>query len=180
MTVGAVTSYSSTTLYQYFGTSISTENIQALMQEYHVSSTGNATDDIKNLYKAMSAKASQKANSIVNQSNSSSQSGNQATEVQSAQSNNVPWATLMSQVGLSVTGNLATDYTAFTNTISAMQVSATSQQEKASINQLEAEASIVFVQQGQSETKGTSNQIAPRTVTGADIQAAMNKLLILG
>ena len=180
MTVGVVTSYSSATQYQYFGTAMSTENIRTLMEEYGVSSTGNATDDLKNLYKAMYVKASANATSAVNQSNSSSQLGNQVTGALTT-SNNVPWATLMSQVGLNATGNLATDYSSFKNLISEMQVGSVSQQDKASINQLEAEASIVFVQQGQSATQGTSGSTsAPRTLTGADIQAAMNKMLILG
>lgn len=135
------------------------------------------------LYDAMYSEASSSA--TVEQSSPNqlplSDQGSQATDAQNA--SNVPWATLMGQVGLAATGNLATDYNTFSEKISAMQVSATSQQDKASIDQLEAEASIVFVQQDQPVTQGSSqvqDSSQSKSVTGADIKAQLNKLYFLG
>jgi len=103
-------------------------------------------------------------------------------------STNVPWASLMNQIGLYVTGDLKTDYDAFSNKISAMQSSgAISPDNEAAINQLIAEASIVFVQQSDSSTKAAAGsaehvQSPPpsQSVSGADITARFNKMLIFG
>lgn len=177
MTIGAISSSAynySTTEYDYFGTTISNSRLQDLMEQYGIKPTGDSDVDIKALYQAMHSTAS--SNISQAQAASQEQKDSQATAAQN--SNNVPWATLMSQIGLSATGKFDTDYTAFNNRISSMSVNASSQQDKASINQLQAQASIVFVQQNQT-TQNTA-QTSSQNFSGADITAQMNKLFIVG
>lgn len=170
MTVGAITSYSSVLQNQYFGCIISSANIQNLMLKYGIQITGDPELDIKALYAAMRLRASTIANTKAQQA-----SADQPTD--NTQNSNIQWATLMNQIGLSATGNLATDYAAFSNKISTMQLSATTPQEKANINQLQAQANIVFVQQDQSSKR--TSQVQSTTASGAEIMASLNKLYLL-
>lgn len=168
MTVGAVSSsysysYATSFQYQYFGTVVSDERIQELMQQYGIQQTGDKQDDLQALYKAMLSSAQ------INAANASAQQPVQAN----AQSASAPWATLMNQVGLSVSGDFSTDYQTFNSKISTMQLSATSAHDKAIINQLVAEAQIVFVPP--SAPSGNT-----RMASGADILAQLNKMYMLG
>ncbi len=167
MTVGAVSSsysysYATSFQYQFFGTVVSDERIQELMKLYGIQQSGNKEYDLQALYKAMLSSAKIDAN------DASAQQPVQA----GAQSANVPWATLMNQVGLAVTGDFTTDYQLFNNKISTMQLSATSAKDKAFINQLVSEAQIVFV-------PPTSSGPAPKA-SGADILAQLNKMYMFG
>lgn len=168
MTVGAVSSsysysYATSFQYQYFGTVVSDERIQELMQQYGIQQTGDKQNDLQALYKAMFSAAKTSAVDAAPQQQSQAASG----------SADVPWATLMNQVGLSVSGDFSTDYQAFNSKISAMQLSATSAHDKAIINQLVAEAQIVFVPP--SASSGNA-----RMASGADILAQLNKMYMLG
>lgn len=188
MTIGAVSSissyrYSTSVEYKYFGTTFSDQTLQDLMRQYGIIQTGDSDVDLKALYQAMYSSATSQA-TAASASKNSQPVKPEESQVQGAQNaNNVPWATLMNQVGLSPTGDLATDLTAFNNKISQMMASATTQQEKANLYQLAAEASIVFVQPvsvSQSNISVQSSSHSLSQISGADIMARLNKLMIVG
>lgn len=172
MTISAVNSYSysASLQYQYFGTSVSNNDIRELLDQYGISPTGDDANDLKTLYEAMYPSANSVATSQVNEYNKAQQK-NKAGSVANA----VPWANLMEQAGLKVTGDLTTDYSVFQTKINAMKSSASSPQDKAIIYQLEAEATIVFSSAGQP----VKETIQSRDLTGADIQAELNKAFFM-
>lgn len=183
MTVGAI-NYSPSSYYytsasqgRIFGTSVSDDSIQILMDQYNIKQTGNQDYDLQQLYNAMYSDAESYVTSVKTAANQKqiqeNKSEQEAVEAQNA--SNVPWATLMQQIGLSATGNLTADYNAFNNTISIMQASARTPQEKASISQLQSQASVVFVQSDQSGTS-FQGQGSSASVSGADILAQLNKM----
>lgn len=185
MTIGAVSSissyyqYSSYEQYKYFGTTISEERLQYLMWEYGIQKTGDAYTDIKTLYQVMYGSAAANVQENTPAKEVKHKQNSQPTEA--AASTNVPWATLMNQVGLSATGDLATDYQAFSNRISLMQASATTPQQKADIGQLVAEAAIVFVQPESTQAAPqTQTTYQPQKASGADIAAMLNRLYAVG
>ena len=165
MTVSAVSTnytYSSSAQYWYFGTSISDDEIERLMYNYGITKTGDADLDMKALKNAMYSKAE-----------SSAIAGLPTPTQMTAQiAQNAPWASLMSEVGLIATGNLDTDASAFASKITTMQESAKTPAEKANIRNLEAEASVLFVQEGQVN----ANEVQAPTASGADIMSNLNKL----
>jgi hypothetical protein len=179
MIVGAIGYYPIATQSLYFNTIISAEQIQELMVKYGIQQTDNPSSDLQALYLAMYSAASSEVNKEEASSNELKPPPPNS-QLQNAQNaNNVPWATLMNQVGLFATGNLEKDYISFKEKISTMQIAAATQQEKASINQMLAEADIVFVSSNVSalESKGTS---PPKMTSGADILAQLNKMYLLG
>lgn len=180
--------YSSTIVFEYFGTNISGKDLQALMEQYGIYQTGDTDADIKALYDAMYADAKKQVKSSQPSTSTNNiqkpQPSNQEAGV--SNSSNVPWANLMSKVGLYATGNLTADYQAFSDKISKMMSSATlSQRDKANIAQLIAEASIVFVQpnsatqasSASSQTQQPAQTVKP--ISGADIMAQLNKMIML-
>lgn len=185
MTIGAVSSvslyqYATSVEYQYFGTTFSDQTLQSLMDQYGIVQTGDSVIDIYALYQAMSSAvtATNDAKAASNPQRSDDKS--QPAIVQDP--SNAPWANLMNQIGLSPTGNLSTDLTAFINKIQFMQTMATSQQDKASLYQLEAEANIVFAQpyqqiQSVSSPQQSSSHSQPN-ISGADIMAQLNKIIL--
>lgn len=191
MTVGAILSldpvkyaYSTNTEYKYFGSTVSEERLNDLMSKYGVQQTGDSETDLRALYTALyreSALELEGAQSSSNNANSQRVEQSQPTQAQN--SSNVPWATLMGQVGLITTGDFETDLNAFSEKIGLMQSSATSAQDKAIINQLVAQAEVVFVQPEQSTAQAASSQIQnapqPQQISGADIQAQLNKLFLV-
>lgn len=166
MTVGAITVYSTATQYRYFDTTISDAQIKDLMKKYGVTPTGDPDKDLQELHDAMYANANSTVSSKVSFANQEVQN-NQVSAAQNPM--NVPWAALMIQAGLYPTGDFNTDYQEFTNKINTMQLSATSQQEKANIDQLIAQSKVVFISPVSSQTPSFS-------VSGADILAKMNKM----
>lgn len=180
--------YSSNVVYEYFGTNISGKQLQDLMEQYGIYQTGDSDTDIKALYDAMYADAKNQVNSSQPSTSTNNtqktQPSNQGAGV--SDSSNVPWANLMSQVGLFATGNLTTDYEAFSDKISKMISSATlSQQDRANIAQLIAEASMVFVQPNSSTQASSASAQAQQPaqtvqpISGADIMAQLNKMIML-
>lgn len=168
MTVGAISSnyiYSTAIQYQYFGTDISDDKIKDLMRAYGIMTTGNAEFDIQSLYDAMKAAAS-----------GNLKNAQPSTPEAIGITANVPWADLMNQVGLSPLGDLETDYNAFIQQINLMQISATSPQEKANVAQLQAQAAIVFIDNTNLQSSGSSQK--PQ-ISGADILAQLNKLYLM-
>lgn len=188
MTISAVSSYSysPTVEYQYFGASTSDDQIQTLLQEYGIQKSGDPNADLLALYNAMYPEAVHKAQNskATSQTNNNQQVQNSSQTTDAQNSSNVPWANLMTQVGLYATGDLSTDYQAFSDKISAMQSSgATSQQDKATIGQLVSEASSVFVQPANSTSQMSSDQSqiqASQAASGADIMAQLNKMFLIG
>lgn len=184
MTVGYVNpiQYSSITQYKYFSASVSDIRLQNLMVEYGIQVTGDADKDLRALYSAMYDEAASDVEyEMPAGANAVSQPVQQSSQPQ--QTTNVPWATVMNLVGLSPTGDLSKDYTAFNNTIQTMQTSATSPQGKANIAQLQAVAQMVFVQPDQGVAQQVQQQApqqSPPTVSGAQITAMLNQLFLVG
>lgn len=172
MSISAISSvYSSYQRYQtqIFGGSISESQFEFLMRKYGITATGDTQKDVEALYKAMYSDADTEVAGSIASQNAAQQS--QSTQAQ--QANQIPWANLMSRVGLAATGDLADDYALFSAKVSQMKASgASSPQDKALIAQLSAEASIVFVQP-QSDSQAQANA---QTLSGADIKALLNKL----
>ena len=186
MSVGSISAnplYTLSIQCRYFGTAISEDKIKDLMTQYGIKPSGNASYDVQALYDAMYTEASSDVKmaqaSFNTQSSQSSQQSSQPEVVGSTA--DVPWANLMSQVGVPLTGTFEGDYNAFNQRINAMSIAATTQQEKASIDQLEAEASIVFVQPDQPSQASSQTDSKPQQqVSGADIIAQLNKMYLLG
>lgn len=181
MSVSAISSvYSSyqSYEYQYFGATISESKFTALMQKYGITQTGNAYNDVQALYSAMSGNAdTEVAGSVASQN--SQQANQPAQETEAKNSSNIPWANLMSRIGLAATGDLSADYEAFDNKISQMQDSAAaSSQQQALISQLIAEASVVFVNNQVAQTQDSTQSQAQ--VSGSDIVAKLNRMFLLG
>lgn len=179
MSVNAISSYSSATQYQYFSSAVSDDQVQSLLQQYGLIPTGDDSTDLQALYEAMYAAAQTNVTSSSSATDNSQQSQNsQATDAEN--STNIPWSDLMSQVGLYASGDYTTDYEAFNDKITSMQASgALSQQDQATINELLSEASIIFVQPTDSSSQ-TSTQSSYQLVSGADIQAQLNRMYLLG
>lgn len=193
MTVGAVSlyqystsyNYDTTSQYKYFGMVVSDERLQQLMVKYGIIETGDSKNDLDALYKAMYPNAVTQATTAAQ----ASQTKQAAPQTKTAETNGatatIPWANLMAQVGLVPTGDLATDYVAFGNKLSVMQASATTQDQKANIGLLQAEAAIVFTPPTNATTALASSSApqsqaqAPSRVSGADIQAQLNKLYLM-
>lgn len=171
MTVGAVSSisYSSVIQYRYFDTTISDAQIKDLMAKYGITPSGNQDKDLKALYDAMYTDAQSSATSALNNANQTQNN----PEVTGKSASNAPWANLMTQIGLVATGDFDVDYQAFSNKIFEMKMSATTPQDKAMISQLVSQAEIVFVPP---TTAFTQNPGAPKSASGADILAQLNKM----
>lgn len=169
MTIGAISSYNYSSSYQisFFGTSISASRIAELMDKYNIEQTGDQYADLQALYNAMAAEATQTAVKASTQN---------STEKKVETNQAPPWSNIMAQVGLELTGSKETDHYNFNQRISQLLTSATTPQNKATIQQLQAEAAIVFTQQLQesdSSTKTKSN------ASGADILAQINKMFLM-
>lgn len=165
---------------QYFGTSISESKIKDLMAEYGIKPSGNPSYDVQALYDAMYTEARSEVKKAQSSSNVQAPQQKEAPEV-IGNTASVPWANLMSQVGVPLTGTFEGDYNSFNQRINAMSIAATTQQEKASIDQLMAEAGIVFVQPQQSVDIPSQGQPPiPKQASGADILAQLNRMYLLG
>lgn len=175
--------YSSSIEYKYFGTTIPSDRLQDLMERYGIIQTGDSETDLRALYQAMMGDAVSELKNSQAATDTRSKVGEPSQATQAQNSSNIPWATLMGQIGLSATGNFATDYQAFNDKISAMNASATTPQDKASINQLVAQATVVFIKPEQSTAQAASSQSQAQNsqpqLTGADIQAQLNRLFLV-
>jgi hypothetical protein len=186
MTIGAISSltstvsYSTATEYEYFGTTFSDSEIQQLLSRYGITQTGNSDTDLRALYEAMYSQAKTSANSAI--PSVQNQNTQQNTQVQN--SSNVPWANLMSQVQLTATGDLKTDYKAFTEKINTIEQTFSTNSSTAGlayVNQLNSEAQIVFSQSAQASTPTNQTpEIQKAIASGADIKSQLNRMLIIG
>lgn len=172
------TTYDTTEQYKYFKGVISNAQIKELMLKYGIVQTGDSVTDLRALYNAMYADAKEEV--IGNIASTAPQQSQQTPPPQ--QQSEAPWTTLMSQIGLTATGNFSQDYGLFQNRIMTMQASAQTPQERANIAQLQSQASIVFIQQTNTQTSTSSGAIAQQntpTPSGADITALVNKMYFL-
>ncbi len=173
MTVGAVSgiSYVYTSNYQteYFSSSISESRLNDLMKQYGVLQTGNQDTDMKALFQAMYNYYSQSAAATAKSP------ANPTGPSQAQLAANAPWAPLMMRIGLSATGNLSNDYSAFMSKIHAMEAGTKSSGEKQSLTRLEQQASSFFVQPQSSPQA----EQAPAKASGADIKVMVNRAYML-
>lgn len=178
MSVGAINSsiYSSSTQYFYFGTSLSSARIQSLLKKYGITESDDSSTTLQELYDAIKLDAEATAQVMGTTPSDIQKTKQTQTNIE------VPWANLMSQVGLNATGVLTTDQESFNQIISEMEFSATTPQQKASIDQIKAESYNIFIQDQSSEETSViqSTASASMTITGADIQSQLNKLFLLG
>lgn len=175
MIIGAVISvYQYSTAYEsaLFGTTVSDDRLNALMQQYGITQTGDSYTDLKALYNAMYGEAESKA--------TAASSNRQPGQPLTTDTKNVPWVNLMSQVGLSATGIVAVDYSAFNERLFTMQGAARTKQDEADIAALSAQANVVFNQQTQQTDITSTGSTRPQAISGADIVAQLNKTLLLG
>ncbi len=175
MSVGAIRGnyYTPLIQYRYFDTSISDNQILSLLQKYGISPSGNRDTDLSALYDAMYSDAK---NIVVSNVNNAQQA--QKDQAQSAQQtpSDAPWAKLMYQTGLHVSGDYKKDHLAFTDKILEMKKSAATPQNQAMISQLVSQAAIVFT-----PPNSASESSSPLpSATGADITAMLNRLYFLG
>lgn len=175
MLVGSVniTLYPNAMQYRYFDTTISDNQILSLMRKYGISPSGDRDSDLEALYSAMYPYAKEMvANNVENAQQAQQNKAQSAQQVPS----DVPWAKVMYQAGLHVSGDHKKDYQAFTDKILEMKKSAATPQNQAMISQLISEAEIVFTPPSSSSESAGSLPSA----TGADITAMLNKLYFLG
>lgn len=175
MTIGAVSGnyYSVVAQYRYFDTGISDNQIQYLMQQYGISPSGDPDLDLEELYDAMYADAKTTVGKNVSNAQQAYEDRMQAAQQTTT---NVPWANLMTQAGLHVSGDYKKDYQAFNDKIFQMKISASTPQDKAMISQMISQAEIVF-----NQPKSESEPSAPvKSASGADILAMLNKMYFLG
>lgn len=162
MTIGAVNGvyqYTSSNQVQFFNGTISNDKLNYLMQQYGITQTGNSYTDMKALYSAMHGYFSQYG------AIDPSQGSNQPSQAQ------IPWAGLMNNIGLQVTGQIDKDYSSFKNTVDFLTANAKTPNEKAIMQQLSMQAQSVFI------APRTQENDRP-TLSGADILAQMNKAFI--
>lgn len=162
MTVGAVlgvNNYDNDAYqYQIFGTVVSTERLQYLMELYGVIQTGDEYYDLRRLQEAMVSYYTKFGTFDVNQGSNK-------------QSQEIPWADLMSQIGLTATGDKANDYALFMMTVSVMSDNATPE-EKVALAGLVYQSQYVFAQP---EVQQNSTE-----VSASDILAVVNRAFMLG
>lgn len=182
MTIGAIGSSSSYLKNNQFQnlSSLSTTQLSELMQKYGVQQTGNKATDLQALYQAMYTSTVSGTTGAQSAANDQQQAQS-CSHSKAAASNTVPWADLMNQVGLTASGDLNKDYAAFNERVTAMQESLSgrnSQEGSAFISQIQAEAAIIFGQQGQSVASASSSSSSSQ-VSGADILAQLNKMYLV-
>ncbi len=131
MTVGAVNGvyqYTYDYVNQFFDVNVSNARINQLMRDFHIIPTGNQYQDLQALFSAMYNYYSV-----------------QATPVQNNQNNQLPWAPLMQKVGLTPTGDLYTDKTAFMVRIDQLQGVAKNGSQEDTAEELVTQSYNVFI-----------------------------------
>ncbi len=129
-TVNGVYSYTSANIYSYLGR-VPTSNaaLKEAFREYGIKPTGNDYD-LKRLKNAMYEEYSTQVQEQINN--------------QQQEKNVVPWASLLTQIGIQPTGDYETDYAAFNNAIQLLSQSAIDGQAMAYFAGLRSEAQRIF------------------------------------
>ena len=129
-TVNGVYSYSSANIYSYLGrVPVNNRALQDAFREYGINPTGNDYD-LKRLKNAMYEEYSTQVKEQIDN--------------QQAEKNVVPWAHLLTQIGIQPTGNLEEDRNAFNNAIQLLSQSAIDGQAMAYFAGLRTEAKCIF------------------------------------
>ena len=139
-TVNGVYTYTSANIYSYLGR-VPTTNIalQEAFKEFDVRPTGKTSDLVK-LKNAMYREYSNQVQEQIN---------NQKEEKEV-----VPWASLLSQIGIQPTGNYEKDYAAFNNAIQLLSQSAIDGQAMTYFAGLRSEAQRIFGAYNQPNQQG--------------------------
>ena len=129
-TVDGVYTYTSANIYSYLGR-VPTSNaaLKEAFDDFNVTPTGS-TSDLTKLKNAMYQEYSAQVKEQINN--------------QKEEKNNVPWARLLSQIGIQPTGDYDKDYAAFNNAIQLLSQSAIDGQAMAYFAGLRSEAQKVF------------------------------------
>ena len=129
-TVNGVYSYTSANIYSYLGR-LPTNNaaLKEAFREFGIAPTGKESD-LKRLENAMYREYSEQVREQIDNQNS--------------EKNNVPWAGILSQIGIQPTGDYDTDYQAFNNAIQLLSQSAIDGQAMAYFAGLRSEAQSAF------------------------------------
>ncbi len=129
-TVNGVYSYTSANIYSYLGR-VPTSNaaLKEAFREFGIAPTGNESD-LKRLKNAMYREYSEQVREQIDNQNSQKQ--------------NVPWAGILSQIGIQPTGDYEKDYEAFNNAIQLLSQSAIDGQAMAYFAGLRSEAQRIF------------------------------------
>ena len=136
-TVNGVYAYSSSNIYSYLGRVPSSNMaLQDAFREFGIRPTGNAYD-LKRLKNAMYEEYSTQVKEQINN--------------QQEKKNEIPWAGLLSQIGIQPTGDYEKDYAAFNNAIQLLSQSAIDGQAMAYFAGLRSEAQKVFGSYNQSQ-----------------------------
>lgn len=131
-TVNGVYSYTSANIYSYLGrVPTSSAALKEAFTEFGITPTGNDYD-LKKLKNAMYEEYSTQVKEQINNQNE--------------EKNVVPWAGLLSQIGIQPTGDYEKDYAAFNNAIQLLSQSAIDGQAMAYFAGLRSEAQRVFAQ----------------------------------
>ena len=129
-TVNGVYSYSSANIYSYLGRVPSSNRaLQDAFREYGITPHGTS-NDLRRLKHAMYEDYSNQVQEQINNQNAEKQV--------------VPWAGLLSQIGIQPTGDYEKDYAAFNNAIQLLSQSAIDGQAMAYFAGLRSEAQRVF------------------------------------
>ena len=129
-TVNGVYSYTSANIYSYLGrVPVSNTALKEAFDEFGVNPTGSASD-LKKLKNAMYEEYSTQVKEQINNQNAEKQV--------------VPWAGLLSQIGIQPTGDYEKDYKAFNDAIQLLSQSAIDGQAMAYFAGLRSEAQKVF------------------------------------
>ena len=129
-TVNGVYTYTSANIYSYLGR-VPTSNaaLKEAFDDFGITPSGS-TSDLKKLKNAMYEEYSTQVKEQINNQNE--------------QKNVVPWAGLLSQIGIQPTGDYEKDYAAFNNAIQLLSQSALDGQAMAYFAGLRSEAQKVF------------------------------------
>lgn len=164
MTVGAVMGvYQYTGVYQaqFLPSTITNDQLNALMRQYGIKQTGDEYTDIKALYEAMYQDIARSG-------------ATQGVKTENQMEQIYPWASLMKQLGLGATGDFSKDYSVFMNALNTQQAAAKTPAEKSRLNLIQRMAQVVFVQPQQKEQANKIMQL-----TGSEIIAQMNRTALL-
>lgn len=142
-TVNGVYTYTSANIYSYLGR-VPTSNLalQEAFKDFHVKPTGQ-TSDLVRLKNAMYREYSNQVQEQIN---------NQQEEKQV-----VPWASLLSQIGIQPTGDYEKDYAAFNNAIQLLSQSAIDGQAMTYFAGLRSEAQRIFGAYNQPDQQGQTS-----------------------
>lgn len=129
-TVNGVYTYTSANIYSYLGR-VPTSNaaLKEAFREFGIAPTGKESD-LKRLENAMYREYSEQVKEQIDNQNSAK--------------NNVPWAGILSQIGIQPTGDYDKDYAAFNNAIQLLSQSAIDGQAMAYFAGLRSEAQRIF------------------------------------